>query len=155
VGGPAFDAPSLPVFGADISESGTYGFPRHHGVVKVARHGAGRVMASGDVDSRVVTAEEVSGARSFLSRAMPGIGEAPLAATRICVYGQTADGHPVIAPSPSRPGLVVACGGSGHFFKFGPVVGALVADAVEGTVVPRFSWRTAGSVEAPDAARAR
>lgn len=153
-GGP-FTAPALPVFGADISTSGTYGFPLRAGVVKVARHGDGRAMHPGDVSARAVTEQELAGALAFLSRAMPALAAAPLAETRVCVYGQSADGHPVIAPSPAQSSLVVACGGSGHIFKFGPVLGGLVADAAEGKVVPRFAWRTEGSGTAPDAARAR
>jgi glycine/D-amino acid oxidase-like deaminating enzyme len=45
---------------------------------------------------------------------------------------------------PGRSGLVVASGGSGHAFKFAPLLGDWIADAVEGVGNPdlaRFAWR--------------
>ena len=47
----------------------------------------------------------------------------------------------MIAPDPERDGLVVAAGGSGHGFKFAPVLGDIIADGVDGAVVPKFRWR--------------
>ncbi|MCA1595892.1 MAG: sarcosine oxidase, partial [Chloroflexi bacterium] len=64
--------------------------------------------------------------------------------TRVCLYTDTWDGHFWIAPDPDRPGLVVATGGSGHAFKFAPVLGEIIADAVEGhenASLDRFRWR--------------
>jgi sarcosine oxidase/L-pipecolate oxidase len=46
------------------------------------------------------------------------------------------------------PGLVYATGGSGHGFKFAPVLGRIVADVVEGkpnSYASRFAWREAGT----------
>jgi sarcosine oxidase/L-pipecolate oxidase len=43
-----------------------------------------------------------------------------------------------------RPGLVVACGGSGHGFKFAPVIGDVIRDVVRGrqsVLTERFKWR--------------
>ena len=37
-----------------------------------------------------------------------------------------------IGSDPGHPGLVVASGGSGHGFKFAPLLGDWIADAVEG-----------------------
>ncbi|MEE8116240.1 MAG: hypothetical protein V3T28_03945, partial [Gemmatimonadales bacterium] len=45
---------------------------------------------------------------------------------------------------PERDGLTVASGGSGHGFKFAPVLGAIIADAVVGRGnrwLARFRWR--------------
>jgi glycine/D-amino acid oxidase-like deaminating enzyme len=39
---------------------------------------------------------------------------------------------------------VVATGGSGHAFKFAPLLGEIIADAVEGRpnpILPKFRWR--------------
>lgn len=53
-------------------------------------------------------------------------------------------GHLWIAADPERPGLVLATGGSGHAFKFAPLLGDWIADAVEGGPNPllaKFRWR--------------
>ena len=38
-------------------------------------------------------------------------------------------------------GLTIAAGDCGHGFKFAPVLGGIIADAVEGKVNPKFRWR--------------
>jgi len=73
------------------------------------------------------------------------------------MYCDTHDGHFWIARDPEREGLVVAAGDNGHGFKFAPVLGGIIADAVEAKDNPllnKFRWRPetlAGS--ATDAAR--
>lgn len=139
-----FRSERFPVFMADVAESGWYGFPLHprEGVVKVARHGAGRRV---EPDApRVVEPADEQALRAFLHDALPALASAPVAASRACFYCDTADGHFWIDRDPARPELVVATGGSGHAFKFAPLLGVLVADAVEerdNRWLPRFRWR--------------
>ena len=134
----------FPVFGADISTTGYYGFPlSRDGVVKIANHGPGREM-SPESPERAVTPQEEKDLREFLSWTFPTLTDAPIVYKRICLYCDTRDGHFWIAPDPERPGLVVATGDSGHGFKFAPVLGEIVADAVEGKSNPlleKFRWR--------------
>jgi hypothetical protein len=62
----------------------------------------------------------------------------------VCMYCDTHDGHFWIARDPERKGLVVAAGDSGHGFKFAPVLGEIIADAVEGkdnSLLDKFRWR--------------
>jgi glycine/D-amino acid oxidase-like deaminating enzyme len=136
----AFEATTFPVFCADISQTGYYGFPIHGGVVKVANHGLGRELDP-EKDERAVTEGEEAALGSFLRDAIPSLAAAKITYTRVCVYGDTWDQHFWIASDPERRGLVVAAGGSGHAFKFAPVIGDWIADAVEGRVLPRFRWR--------------
>ena len=149
----------FPVFGADITETGYYGFPiNRDGVVKVANHGPGREM-SPDSSDRVVTADDVQNLREFLASTFPSLADAPIVYTRVCMYCDTHDGHFWIARDPDRKGLVVAAGDNGHGFKFAPVLGEIIADAVEGKDNPllnKFRWRPevrAGT--ATDAARGK
>jgi glycine/D-amino acid oxidase-like deaminating enzyme len=137
----AFAAERFPVFGADISNTGYYGFPAHprSGVVKIANHGAGRAIHPSS--SRDVTETETAALRAFLRDTLPSLADAPIMASRTCVYSDTRDGHFWIAADPQRPDHIVATGDSGHGFKFAPVLGGIIADAVEGKVVPRFRWR--------------
>jgi glycine/D-amino acid oxidase-like deaminating enzyme len=135
-----FSAERFPVFGADISTTGYYGFPFHAGVVKIANHGLGRLLHPLSPD-RVVTAEEIGALRQFLDESLPALAGAPLVHTRVCLYCDTWDGHFWIAPDPEQPRLVLATGGSGHAYKFAPLLGGWIADAVEGKVRHRFRWR--------------
>jgi len=131
----------FPIFGADISATGFYGFPLNRdGVVKIANHGLGREM-SPDSPERVVTKEEENRMREFLSDSFPSLADAPVVFTRVCFYCDTKDGDFWIAPDPDRAGLTIATGDSGHGFKFAPVLGGIIADAVEGKVNPKFRWR--------------
>lgn len=125
-----FRAERFPVFGADITVTGYYGFPLNRdGVVKIAHHGAGREL-SPDSPARGVSVDETAALRAFLSEYLPDLAAAPIVFTRQCFYSDTWDGHFWIAPDPERPGLVVAAGDSGHAFKFAPVLGACLAAAL-------------------------
>ena len=141
----AFRPELFPVFCAEIQNTGYYGFPAHpeSGVVKIARHGKGRPMHP-ESPQRSVTAEETAQLREFLAGTFPLLQEAPIVHTRICLYCDSSDGHFWIARDPDRPAVVVASGDSGHAFKFAPVLGALIADVVQGRPDPlqsRFAWR--------------
>jgi len=149
----------FPVFGADITTTGYYGFPiNRDGVVKIANHGFGREM-SPDSPERVVTADDEKKLREFLASTFSSLTDAPIVYTRLCMYCDTHDGHFWIARDPEREGLVIAAGDSGHGFKFAPVLGEIIADAVEGKDNPlleKFRWRPevhAGS--GTDAARSK
>lgn len=140
-----FEAARFPVFGADISRTGYYGFPvTRDGIVKIANHGAGLAMGDGDAVPRATTPAQERALRELLRDVLPGLADAPLAETRLCVYGDTPDAHFWIARDPDRPHVTVAAGGSGHAFKFAPVLGALIADTALGVAHPlahRFRWR--------------
>ena len=133
----------FPFFGADISTTGYYGFPLNQGVVKIANHGPGREM-SPDSPERVVTREDENDLRKFLRSTIPALAEAPIVYTRVCMYCDTNDGDFWIARDPERPNLTITTGDCGHGFKFAPVLGELIADAVEGKPNPflqKFRWR--------------
>lgn len=139
-------APAFPTWAADIARTGWYGFPAlPDGRVKVGHHGAGLAVHP-DAPDRVPD-PAVERCRAFLEEALPELAGAPLVERRLCLYCDTFDGDFFIGPDPDRDGLVVAAGGSGHGFKFAPVLGPIVADALEGRENPwgpRFRWRAAG-----------
>jgi glycine/D-amino acid oxidase-like deaminating enzyme len=142
----AFRGDGFPPFAADISTRGWYGFPAlPDGRLKIGHHGPGHV-----VDPRrrgEVGEEHLRRVRDFLSESIPALANAPFVETRVCLYCDSVDGDFFIGPDPDHPGLVVAGGGSGHAFKFAPMLGGLVADAVQGRDNPwleRFAWRTGG-----------
>ncbi|HZQ08763.1 MAG TPA: FAD-dependent oxidoreductase [Anaerolineae bacterium] len=139
-----FRAPVFPVFAADTSTTGYYGFPvNRDGVVKVARHTTGREMHP-ESKERVVTQAEEENLREFLARTFPLLADAPIVFRRVCLYSDTWDGHFWIDHDPDHPGLVVAAGDSGHGFKFAPLLGDIIADAVEeksSEWLKKFRWR--------------
>ncbi len=103
----------FPVFGADITTTGYYGFP-------------------------------INRDRGSQFSQLPPLADAPIVYSRICMYCDTHDGHFWIAQDPERQGLVIAAGDSGHGFKFGPVLGEIIADAVEekpNPILHKFRWR--------------
>jgi glycine/D-amino acid oxidase-like deaminating enzyme len=134
----------FPVFGADITTTGYYGFPiNRDGVVKIANHGPGREM-SPQSPERVVTSDDERDLRKFLASTFPALANAPIVHTRVCMYCDTHDGHFWIARDPERGGLVIAAGDSGHGFKFAPVLGKIIADAAEekdNPMLEKFRWR--------------
>ncbi len=148
----------FPFFGADISTTGFYGFPLNQGIVKIANHGLGREM-SPDSSERVVTRDDENALRAFLRSTIPALADAPIVNTRVCMYCDTNDGDLWIAPDPERPNLIIATGDCGHGFKFAPVLGELIADAVEqkpNPLLQKFRWRPeVKSGETKEAARYR
>lgn len=142
-----FRGAGFPPFAADIAGSGWYGFPAlDDGTVKVAHHAQGRPV---DPDDRgEVGDEHIRRTRRFLSDSIPDLADATLLGGRICLYCDTFDGDLWIDRDPGHAGLVVASGGSGHGFKFAPVLGGIIADVVEGVPnrwTERFRWRTLGA----------
>jgi glycine/D-amino acid oxidase-like deaminating enzyme len=152
-----FAAAQFPVFGADIARTGYYGFPANaDGIVKIANHGTGIEIAS-DAERHTSPAQEAA-LRDFVLESFPALADARMVHTRLCVYGDTQDGHFWIARHPEREHVVVATGGSGHAFKFGPALGALIADIATGVGHPfarKFRWRPELAAQTRgDAARA-
>jgi glycine/D-amino acid oxidase-like deaminating enzyme len=152
----AFQPPAFVPWAADIAETGWYGFPAlADGTLKMANHGPGRRIGPGS--KAQVLPEEEGRFRRFLEWAIPALAQAPRSDARVCYYSDSWDGDFYIDRVPNRPGLVVATGGSGHAFKFAPVLGAMIADALEGVGNPnltRYRWRQAGSIRTEDARNA-
>jgi sarcosine oxidase len=112
-----------------------YGFPAIDGPdggVKVAFFRKGQECTPDTID-RVVHPEEISAMRDRVTELLPTLaGDCVHSAT--CMYSNTSDEHFVITRHPDYANVTVACGFSGHGFKFVPVVGEIVADlATTGT----------------------
>ena len=142
----AFQPPAFLPWAADISTAGWYGFPaKSDGRLKVSNHGPGIRVDPRDPRAVLPSTEEEF--RDFLSRALPSVANARVVATRLCLYTETFDNDFWIDRDPARDGVTVATGGSGHGFKFAPVLGPIVADVVEGretATAHRFRWRELG-----------
>ncbi len=139
----AYRGAAFPPYAADIAASGWYGFPAlEDGRLKLGHHGPGRRVAPDERGS--VSPDHVARARDFFRSALPALADAPLVGSRVCMYCDSRDGDLLIDRLPGRQDVTVAAGGSGHGFKFAPLLGAVIADAVEGRTNrwgARFHWR--------------
>ncbi|MDX1942243.1 MAG: FAD-dependent oxidoreductase [Saprospiraceae bacterium] len=141
-----FKGEVFPGWSADMSKTGWYGFPAQaDGVVKIGNHGIG---IEKDPNTEIEIPEKYFVAlRKFLSESLPALKDAPIVKTRVCMYCDSWDGNFYIDHHPDKPGLLVATGGSGHGFKFAPILGNIIADVLErkpNFYAHRFRWRAAG-----------
>lgn len=107
-----------------------YGFPAIDGPDgggKVAFFRMGSTCDPDTVDREVQPAEERR-MRERLALTLPALSSGPALDAKVCMYSTTPDEHFVVGPHPAHPNVVVACGFSGHGFKFVPVLGEVLAD---------------------------
>ena len=72
----------------------------------------------------------LKGAEAFVRARLPGLVGRPVVSTYVSQLENTASEDFIIDRHPDVPGVIIAGGGSGHAFKFGPVLGDYVAKAV-------------------------
>jgi glycine/D-amino acid oxidase-like deaminating enzyme len=144
----------FPPWAADIANTGWYGFPvQPDGTLKIANHGTG--IPADPRNETGVPVEMDSMFVGFLKDTFPELAGASIRSRRLCFYCDSFDGDFWIDWDPDREGLLVATGGSGHGFKFAPLMGSLIADRFEGKTnewESRFRWRAMGERRA-EAAR--
>jgi sarcosine oxidase len=106
-----------------------YGFPAIDGPdggVKVAYFRKGQVCTPDTID-RTVRDQEIAEMRADVTALLPALS-GPALHTATCMYSNTPDEHFVITRPPDYTNITVACGFSGHGFKFVPVIGEVLAD---------------------------
>jgi sarcosine oxidase len=108
-----------------------YGFPEDDRGVKAAFYRAGGVPTTPETIDREVHDEEIDSIRAYLTRYVPELAGRCLDA-RVCMYTNTPDLHFVISLHPEHPEVAIACGFSGHGYKFCSVVGEILADLTTG-----------------------
>ena len=106
-----------------------YGLPTVDGAAKAALH-HGDDHVDPDAGAGEPTDAEVAAMRAWLAPRLPGLAAAEWAGAKPCLYTLTPDRNFVLGWHPEHPRVVVACGFSGHGFKFSPVVGEIVTDLV-------------------------
>lgn len=108
-------------YGFPMLDSGQPGF-------KVALHQPGEPIDPDRLpDHTGPSAEEIQGLHSFLETYLPDAA-GPLLASAQCLYTNSPDSHFVIDRHPEQRNVSLACGFSGHGFKFASVVGEILAD---------------------------
>jgi len=155
---------------------GMFIIPPRGGQLKVARHGYGYrnlvkiprrkinpLISKEDVgdDAVQVSVPEVGipvpfegqeAIREAMRELVPEMADRPFTRTRICWYCDTPTGDFLITYHPQyRKTLFVATGGSGHGFKFFPVIGDKIVDAIQDRLDPELAtewrWRSEDELE--------
>ncbi|THH03815.1 hypothetical protein EW145_g5985 [Phellinidium pouzarii] len=140
----------------NFGSSGFYTFPPNKdNVVKVAKHTGGvsnfvpipgaptvdavsakvstpRTVFSHGADGLKIPRSEALIIRDGLREVYPELAEKPFLYTRLCWYTDSPDSDWIIDIHPDDSGLALVTSGSGHGYKFLPVIGRLAADRLEG-----------------------
>jgi len=87
----------------------------------------------------IIPREMVHSIRQATSAFYPDLGERRFAGMRMCWYTDTPDSDWLIDFHPDHPSVLFATGGSGHAYKFLPVLGRLVADRLEKKLDPSLA----------------
>lgn len=121
---------NFPALTYDVNNNTYYGFPSIDGAgVKIGRHSEGKSVESKESLKPFNTYPEDMGDVSRLVHAiMPE--ELPHKEGKVCTYTNTPDGDFIIDRLDNHPNVAVACGFSGHGFKFASVVGEILSDIV-------------------------
>ncbi|MGX6450092.1 FAD-dependent oxidoreductase, partial [Patulibacter sp. S7RM1-6] len=132
-------APALGAFSVDVPDVGLlYGMPAIGGAsLKVGLdHGP-----ADDVHAprRPVSAEEVELLHGLVRRFLPG-ADGPVEESLSCRYTMAPRNRFAVGPLPGRPNVLVAAACSGHGFKFGPAIGAALADLATGVARPDLDF---------------
>lgn len=113
----------------DVGPS-VYGFPMF-GLpgVKIAFHNDGAPIEPEDPD-RSVSSERYAALQAHIARWIPQAAGATLL-TQTCRYTSTPDHEFIIDRHPAHPQIVIGSPCSGHGFKFGVLIGSILADLAE------------------------
>jgi sarcosine oxidase/L-pipecolate oxidase len=143
--------------------TGMFIIPPSNGVLKVARHGYGlsnptTIPCPEDPSHNItislpktthddpnlwVPSEGERDCRKALREMIPSLAERPFTKSKICWYTDTPNGDFIIAYHPEYEGLFLATGGSGHGYKFLPVIGDRIVDCLEGKCPEEFKEKWA------------
>jgi sarcosine oxidase len=104
-----------------------YGLPAVDHEIKAAMHD-GNETVDPDQPPEPVRPAEIELMRAWLAARMPDLAAGGWLGAKPCLYTLTPDEHFVLGQHPSSARVAVACGFSGHGFKFAPVVGEVLAD---------------------------
>lgn len=125
-----FDLGRLPVWAIDLPGGWfPYGFPIHRDGspgLKLAFHKQGPTVDP-DTISREPTPDDEAALRPILRQFLTD-ADGPLLSLRVCLYTNSPDHGFIVDRHPTLPNVTLACGFSGHGFKFASVMGQAIAD---------------------------
>ena len=133
-----YDSPACPIYIHEFDRGVfCYGFPRLARGAKAAVMHRGEVVSDADLVRRDVRDDEVEPLRRALAGVLPGLAQAPVRESGVCLFTNTPDEHFVVDFHPAHPQVLVSSACSGHGFKFASAIGELQADLLT-DATPRF-----------------
>jgi glycine/D-amino acid oxidase-like deaminating enzyme len=107
-----------------------YGFPAiDANGMKIARHYSAPELPNPDGVNWNIVDADIAAMRPLLDEYIPGVGA--FTKGQVCMYTVSPDHQFVIDVHPAHPQVCVACGFSGHGFKFASSVGDVLADLAD------------------------
>jgi sarcosine oxidase len=133
-----------PIFSMLVPEGHYYAIPGPVEVgFKIGRHDNLQTSTPESVQP-AVTDDEIAMFRRVMDRYLPG-ASGPVVSTLTCLYTMTPDKHFIVDQHPEHERVAIACGFSGHGYKFAPVIGEILADlATEGRTAHPVGFLKAG-----------
>lgn len=121
---------SIPCFAFDLAKDFYYGFPPQAGWgTKLAAYTPIDDIADPSHVSPDIPEAAKAEMAGIIQRFLPGV-DAHHQREKMCFYTLTPDEDFLLDRHPEFPNVVVATGGSGHAFKFTPVIGEIVTELV-------------------------
>ena len=126
-----FTHEAFPVFNLLVDEGRYYGFPVH-GVpgFKIGKYHHLEERGSADELARTVGPEDEAILRDCVARYFP-MAAGQIMTLKSCFFTNAPDGHFLIDLHPDYPQVSYASACSGHGFKFGSVIGEILADLAQ------------------------
>ncbi len=125
-----FEIGRLPVWALDLPDNSfPYGFPIHPDGApgfKIAFHKQGPTVDP-DTVPRTPAPDDEAALRPILQQFLPD-ADGPLLSLRVCLYTNSPDHAFILDRHPHYQNVTLACGFSGHGFKFASVMGQAIAD---------------------------
>ncbi|HXL86528.1 MAG TPA: N-methyl-L-tryptophan oxidase [Gemmatimonadaceae bacterium] len=105
-----------------------YGFPRLPRGVKASVMHGGETSQHPDRIRRTIDESEADPLRSALRPVLPGLAEAAVRESSVCIFTNTPDHDFIVDFHPDYPQVLVSSACSGHGFKFASALGEVHAD---------------------------
>jgi len=133
-----YHSATFPAFAFELPTETYYGFPSmKEAGVKIGRHDGGQPRDMNQPIAEFGTFDEDSKEVSqFAERFIHKVGKHKLG--KVCTYTNTPDEDFIIDKHPDHDHVVLACGFSGHGFKFSSVVGEILSELVTGDRQTKF-----------------
>ncbi len=126
----------FPCYLVESDDGWFYGFPEiDHLGLKIAEHTGGQVAEGPEQVDRGLDRDDLARAERFVDQAFE-FGRRRLVHHSVCMYTMTPDQHFVVDRHPDFDNVAVACGFSGHGFKFAPVIGRRLCELLDGSDDP-------------------